>query len=96
MRDENGITFASLVLAIIVLIILASIGVSSGKKTVQSSKFYNVQAQMRSLQSAINSMYSEYELADETKKQEIVLYGQDLNVCDADILLETLDACRNK
>ena len=95
MREENGITFASLVIAVIVLIILASIGMWSGKKTVQSSKFYNIQAQMRSLQSAINTMYSEYELADETKKQEILLYGKDLNVCDADILKETLDACRN-
>lgn len=95
MRNEKGITFASLVITIIVLIILASIGVSTGKKTLQSSKFYNVQAQMRSLQSAINTMYSEYELADETKKQEILLYGKNLNVCNASILKKTLKACRN-
>lgn len=60
MKKENGITLASLVITIIVLIILASVTTYSGLGTVRSSKFTKFRQELEIVQAEVDMLYEKY------------------------------------
>lgn len=76
LKNNKGITMVALVITVILLIILASIGISSGLDTAKESRFYNAVAEMKTMQTKVNEIYEEYSNSDETTKNEILRLGQ--------------------
>lgn len=54
--EEKGITLVYLIITIIVLLILISIGYTSGKQTLDYSKYYSFEDELRVLQSKVNEL----------------------------------------
>lgn len=70
MKNNKGITLASLVLTIIVLLILASIFVYSGANTIKYTKYNKAKSEISVIQTHVNAWYQEYknlENSDEYK-----------------------------
>lgn len=68
MKNEKGITLATLVISIIVLLILASISVYSGISTIRYTNYKRAKSEIETLQANVNSWYDEYikiEVTDE-------------------------------
>ena len=86
LKDNKGITLASLVITIIVLVILASVATVSGVGTVNYIKFNNAKAQFQAMQSNVNSWYEESK-----NNAEVLNYGEDIGEADATILDEMSD-----
>lgn len=66
MKNNKGITLASLVLTIIVLLILASIFVYSGVNTVRYTKFNKAKSEISVVQTNVNSWYQELKNIENT------------------------------
>ena len=66
MKNNKGITLASLVLTIIVLLILASIFVYSGVNTVRYTKFNKAKSEISIIQTNVNSWYQELKNIENT------------------------------
>ena len=66
MKNNKGITLASLVLTIIVLLILASIFVYSGVNTVRYTKFNKAKSEISVVQTNVNSWYQELKNVENT------------------------------
>ena len=64
MRNKKGITLVSLVITIIVLSILASIATYSGISVIKSSKFTAFTAELKIMQTGVNTIY------EDSKKNE--------------------------
>lgn len=60
MKNNKGITLASLVLTIVVLLILASIFIYSGANTVKYTKYNKARSEISVIQTYVNSWYQEY------------------------------------
>lgn len=75
MKNEKGITLASLVIAIIVMIILTSIVLYSGNGTIRYAKFNKARAEMQSISAQVNKWHEEYK----NDKTEVLNYGEDLS-----------------
>ena len=60
MKNNKGITLASLVLTIVVLLILASIFIYSGANTVKYTKYNKARSEISVIQTHVNSWYQEY------------------------------------
>ena len=84
MKNEKGITLASLVIAIIVMIILTSIVLYSGNGTIRYTKFNKARAEMQSISAQVNKWHEEYK----NNKTEVLNYGEVLS----DISQEAKDA----
>lgn len=69
MRNEKGITLATLVISIIVLLILASILVYSGVSTIRYTNYNKAKAEIETLQTNINSWYDEYIKIEVTEEE---------------------------
>ena len=52
--NEKGITLITLVLTIIILLILASIGITSGNQTIDMAKYNQFKSELTTLQTKIN------------------------------------------
>ena len=59
-KHVRGITLVSLIITIIVMIILSSIAVYSGKEVLESSKFTKFTTEMKIMQTQVNQLYDEY------------------------------------
>lgn len=66
MKNNKGITLASLVLTIIVLLILASIFIYSGVNTVRYTKFNKAKSEISVVQTNVNSWYQELKNVENT------------------------------
>jgi Tfp pilus assembly protein PilE len=71
---DKGVTLVALVVTIVILLILASIGVSSGQNTIKWSRFNKLKTELRMMQEKVNLLNQENELAigeelTETQKQ---------------------------
>lgn len=66
MKNNKGITLASLVLTIIVLLILASIFVFSGVNTVRYTKYNKAKSEISVIQTNVNSWYQELKNLENT------------------------------
>ena len=82
MKKSNGVTLISLVITIIVLIILASISVYSGKNTIKSSKFTKFKTELEIMQSQVNMLNEKYK-----KKIEELPEGAHFNEIGEEISL---------
>ena len=71
MKNEKGITLASLVITIIVLLIISSIAVYSGVGTIRYAKYNKAKSEMELMQANVNSWYEEYNNV-EVKDEEII------------------------
>lgn len=58
-RKENGITLATLVLTIIVLIIIASVSINYSLDTIDHSHYMTIVSEMQVIQEKVNLYYSE-------------------------------------
>ena len=65
-KKEKGITLVSLIVTVIVLIILASIGISSGISVIKQSKLNKFTAEMKIMQTEVNSLYDRYMSGEES------------------------------
>lgn len=59
-KKSKGITLIALIITVIMLIILASITVYSGKSVIKSSKFTAFTAEMKIMQAQVNELYEKY------------------------------------
>ena len=66
MKNNKGITLASLVITIIILLILASIFVYSGINTVRYTKFNKAKSEISVIQTNVNSWYQELKNVENT------------------------------
>lgn len=66
LKENSGVTLLLLVVTIIVLGILASITIYSGKSTIKQSKYYDAIHQMKVMQSKVNEWYEDKKNGDET------------------------------
>ena len=82
--NEKGVTLIALTVTIIVLIILASVGVTSGISTINSSKLTKFTAEMKAMQEIINELYNSWKVGDtvttyrDYNGDEILNMGKDL------------------
>ena len=59
-KENKGITLASLVITVIVLIILATVGTYSGAATLRYMKYAKAKTQIETMQSELNSWYQSF------------------------------------
>jgi len=84
LKENKGITLISLIISIIVLIILASVATYSGIHVINSSKLTAFTAEMKIMQSQVNSLYNKWK-----NEGVVTTIGQDgtkNNYAGADIL----------
>lgn len=66
-KNEKGITLIALTVTIIVLIILASVGITSGISTVRSSMLTKFTAEMKKMQLNVNELYNIWKKGEKYK-----------------------------
>ena len=71
---EKGITLISLVITVVIMIIIASVAVTTGISTKNRAKFFGAIAQLKTMQSEVNSWYEEYKNGN----GEILNYGENI------------------
>lgn len=64
MKNNNGITLITLIVMIIITLILASVGTTTGLNVIRQSKYNRAVAEMKAMQTKINEMYAEYRSGD--------------------------------
>ena len=64
MKSENGITLISLAITIMIIIILAGVAIYTGKSAIDSSQVAKFTADMKLIQSQVNTIYEEIKLGD--------------------------------
>ncbi len=84
-KNENGVTLIALTVTIIVLMILASVGVTNGISTIKSSNLTRFTSEMKTMQANINELYNSWKVRDkytlgnnEYVGDEILNIGKDL------------------
>ena len=55
-KSEKGVTLVALVITIIILIIISSIGIMSGKGTIESAKYSQFMHELIELQTKVNEL----------------------------------------
>lgn len=65
-RSELGITLMSLAITIIILVILASIGISSGLHTIEEAKLNKFNYEMRIMKNEVDNWYESWKNGNET------------------------------
>ena len=63
-KNEKGVTLISLTVTIIVLMILASVGVTSGISTINSSKLTKFTSEMKTMQVNVNELYNSWKIGE--------------------------------
>lgn len=84
-KNEKGVTLIALTVTIIVLIILASVGVTSGISTINSSKLTKFTSEMKTMQVNVNELYNSWKIEEKVTLgnaeyigDEILNIGKDL------------------
>ena len=54
--NENGITLVALVITVIIMLILASVGINTGKGTIEYAKFNKIKSELTLLQTKVNEL----------------------------------------
>lgn len=54
--NENGITLVALVITVIIMLILASVGINTGKGTIEYAKFNKIKSELTILQTKVNEL----------------------------------------
>ena len=71
-KANKGVTLISLVITIIVLLILAGIGITSGVQTIKSSKQTKFTTEMKIMQVEANELYDAYKNNKGVKKSYFI------------------------
>lgn len=87
LKNNKGITLVALIVTIIVLLILASIGISGGRASINMAKDNRVITDLNMVQHAILERYSKYKLTQD----EQMLAGTKIDYEDAESSAEQLD-----
>ena len=66
LESKRGITLVSLIVTVIVLIILASIGITSGISVIKQSKLNKFTEEMKIMQTEVNNLYDRYKSGEES------------------------------
>ena len=77
---QKGITLIALIITIVVLLILASIATYSGIEIIESSKLQRFTAEMKIMQTQVNSLYDKWKRGELDKN----IIGRELN-CEPDV-----------
>lgn len=75
LKTENGITLIALVITVLILLILAFVGISSGIDTIRSSKFTVFTAELKIMQTEVNNWYQKYKNGDSS----ILTLGEEIS-----------------
>lgn len=78
MKNSKGITLISLVITIIVLLILISVGTTSGIGVLKSSKLTAFTTELKVMQTKVNEIYQKYKDGDTIKIGENLYTGNDI------------------
>ena len=78
LKNNKAITLIALIIMIIVMLILAGVGTTTGLNVVRESKFYNAVSNLKVMQTKINEIYEEYKYADTEEKNRIENYGAEI------------------
>lgn len=68
--NQNGVTLIALTITVIVLLILASVAVYSGMDIIESSKVTTFTAEMKIMQTQVNSLYDQWKSGDINKDEK--------------------------
>ena len=74
-KNVNGITLIALVTTVIIILILSSVAIYSGKSIISSSKLTKFTAEMKIMQMQVNDLYDKYKNGDNA----ILELGEDLS-----------------
>lgn len=85
LKQNKGVTLMALAITIIVLLILASIATYSSLKSVKYSKTSDAKAQLKVMQTYVNSWYQEFKNGN----QEVLGYGSS-NISDYSEVFQTV------
>ena len=89
MNNQKGVTLISLVITIIVLLILAGIGITSGVQTIKSSKQTKFTTELKIMQVEANELYDAYKNDKEIEVNGTKYKGEEIknigkNITEAD------------
>ncbi|MCF0125400.1 MAG: hypothetical protein HUJ68_06545 [Clostridia bacterium] len=88
-EKNSGITLISLIVAVIVLLILTSIGTTSGIEVVKHSKFVKFQTELKIMQVYVNELYEKWKIeTNRDENSEILQIGEELTHEDRMFLQE--------
>ena len=85
LKQNKGVTLMALAITIIVLLILASIATYSSLKSVKDSKTSDAKAQLKVMQTYVNSWYQEFKNGN----QDVLGYGSS-NISDYSEVFKTV------
>lgn len=92
MKNEKGITLTSLVIAIIVILILASISIYSGTSTLRYTKYNKARAEIQTIHAQVCEWYDEYLKDDSSSSpQEVLSYGVAIREVNNDETIQTIE-----
>lgn len=88
MKNNKGITLASLAIMIIILLILSSVAIYTGSTTIRYAKYNKAKSEMELMQTNVNSWYQEYKNGN----TEVLNYGVPTSdsTCDQTALSKTV------
>ncbi len=85
-KNERGVTLITLTITIIVLIILASVGVTSGISTINSSKLAKFTTEMKKMQVNVNELYNSWKIGEKVTLGNIEYIGDEILNIGKDLL----------
>ncbi len=85
-KNEKGVTLIALTVTIIVLIILASVGITSGISTINSSKLTKFTAEMKTMQENVNELYNNWKIGEKVTLGNIEYTGDEILNIGKDLL----------
>lgn len=85
-KNEKGVTLIALTVTIIVLIILASVGVTSGISTINSSKLTKFTSEMKTMQANVNELYNNWKIGGKVTLGNTEYTGDEILNIGKDIL----------
>ena len=77
-KNEKGVTLIALTVTIIVLIILASVGVTSGISTINSSKLTKFTSEMKTMQVNVNELYHSWKIGEKVTLGNTEYIGEEI------------------
>ena len=85
MKNEKGITLTALVIAIIVILILASISIYSGTSTLRYAKYNKARAEIQTIHAQVNKWYDKF-LNDDSDNNvdDVSEYGEKISEINGD------------
>ena len=81
-KKESGITLIALIVTIIIMLLISGVAISTGISTKRRAVYFGVIAELKTMQSEINSLYDEYRNGN----NEILNYGAEVtgNLVDSE------------